>query len=103
MHRRTKQEYADLAAFCRVNERMAPDDYSLFIPDLYKTGWIACNHQSDVSAERTREKIETRRQEALRLGVGSDVLKQDEVAIVVTDLMCGRGVLGKVLQKLSTV
>ncbi len=74
LHRRTDQEYADLAAYCRVNERMAPDTYRCFIPDLYKTGWKACQHRSNVSAERTQAKIDARRQEAVRLGVGSTSL-----------------------------
>jgi hypothetical protein len=87
LHRRTDQEYADLAAFCRVNEKMAPDTYSCFIPDLYKTGWLACQHQLAEKAERTEAKIEARRQEAARLGVGSTILQRCEVSPIVTGLM----------------
>ena len=32
LHRRTDQEYADLAAFCRVNEKLAPETYRCFRP-----------------------------------------------------------------------
>ena len=86
LHRQTKREYADLAAYCRVVDKNDKDDYSCFIPDLYKTGWKACQHQSDVSAERTTEKIEARRQAALVLGVGSTVLQRCEVSQIVTGL-----------------
>jgi hypothetical protein len=87
LHRRTNQEYADLTAYCRVNEKMDPDYYHCFIPDLYKTGWKACQHQSDDRAERTQAKIEARRQAAVDLGVGSTILQRCEAALIVTGLM----------------
>ncbi len=87
LHRQTNQEYADLAAYCRVNDKMDPADYRCFIPDLYKTGWKACQHQADERAERTQDKIEARRQAAVKLGVGSTILQRCEVAPIVTGLM----------------
>ena len=41
LHHQTKKQYADLAAYCRVNEKFDKDQYSFFVPDLYKTGWEA--------------------------------------------------------------
>ena len=38
LHHQTKKRYADLAAYCKVNEKFDKDQYSFFIPDLYKTG-----------------------------------------------------------------
>jgi hypothetical protein len=58
LERQTKVEYQDLVAYCRVNEKLAPDFYDCFVPDLYKTGWKAAQHQNDVLSERTQEKIE---------------------------------------------
>ena len=59
LERQTKVEYQDLVAYCRVNEKLAPDFYDCFVPDLYKTGWWkAAQHQNDVLSERTQEKIE---------------------------------------------
>jgi hypothetical protein len=92
LHRHTNQEYADLAAYCRVNDKMDPADYRCFIPDLYKTGWKACQHQSDERAERTQDKIEARcdtvvRLLCVKLGVGSTILQRCEVAPIVTGLM----------------
>ncbi len=88
LHRRTDQSYDDLGAYCRVNEKMDPEYYRYFVQDLYKTGWKACQqHQGDVSAERTRDKIDARRQAALDRGAGSTILQRCEVAQIVTGLM----------------
>jgi hypothetical protein len=41
---KTNQEYNDLVAYCRVNEKLDEERYRMFIPDMYKTGWKASQH-----------------------------------------------------------
>jgi len=84
---KTKQAHFDVAAYCRVNETLDPEHYNLFIPDLYKTGWKASQHSSDVLAERTADKVEARRQQALAIGLGQLMLLPSNVSEIVDELL----------------
>ena len=44
LRNKTKRDYSDLVAFCRVDANLDPDYFGVFIEDIYKTGW------EDVSA-----------------------------------------------------
>ncbi len=87
LHRQTDREYADLAIYCHVHEKFDEERYRCFIPDLYKTGWLARQHVADVNAERTQEKVEARRQAALERGIGCTILLRCEVAHIVTGMI----------------